>query len=118
MAMPARDCRRYLLAELLEQFVAVESGCVAVGESEADGVATDELPVDDFDFGVVLVTLASVKGAEDVAFAGGGCAGGCCTEFSGGDIGFGVVLPADGDFVSDELNVFWLSHFLGNWIRQ
>lgn len=87
---------------------------MTVGEFELEGVAADGSPTGDTNAGEVFVLLVSGDVvAQKVALALGLGAGGegakaiHCVE------GLGVVLPADGDFVSDNLYVGDACHLEG-----
>lgn len=89
-------------AEVVE---AVEAGAVAVAEIETEGVVADLFPAEDADTGETARTVAAVLVAEDVAFAlgfGGRRSG---AEMFESEIGFGAVVPDDGDLFADELDI-------------
>ena len=72
---------------------------------ETDCVVADALPASDGDAGEVFRAVPAVLVAEDVAFALRLSAGRGGAEFFKREIGLAAVIPSDGDFVADELDV-------------
>src|SRR5690606_28130451 len=89
---------------------AVEAGFVSVAEFEAHGVVADDFPAEHGDAGELPGAVAAVLVAEDVALADVFGAGRAGAQQLGGEIGLRAVVPEDGDFGADELDVGGLLH--------
>lgn len=91
--------------KFLEVIVGIETGAMPVAEIEANGVIADDFPAGDGDAGEGAWFVATVSLAENITFALGFGAGGSGAQLLTGIIGLGAVVPNDGDFLPDELDV-------------
>jgi len=93
------------VGEVQQQFVTVETRTVAVAEIEPDRIITNAFPVEHDHAGKIILISTAMALAEDVFFAALLCAGRSGPEFFHLEKGFGAVVPGDGDFGADELDV-------------
>lgn len=103
--------------ELLQKLEAIEAGAVAVAEIETQRVVADALEGQDLHVGEILLFAAAVLIAEDIFFSAGLGAGRGGAQLGSGEIRLGAVVPNDGDFVTDELDVLRRFHDgkIGAW---
>lgn len=88
--------------EFFEVIEGEEAGVMAIAEMELDSVAADDVPAGDADAGEGGGAGAAEAAAEEVGLAGVFGAGGLGAEEFHGEVGFGAIGPADGDFVAEE----------------
>jgi hypothetical protein len=103
--------------ELLQKLEAIEAGAVAVAEIETQRVVADALEGEDLHVGEILLFAAAVLIAEDILFSARLGAGRSGAQLGSGEIRLGAVVPNDGDFVTDELDVLRRFHDgkIGAW---
>lgn len=94
-------------AELTQQFVAIESRAVSVAEIETDCIVADPLPTRDLDADKILRDFPAVLVPENIALALDLRAGRCRAKRGEGHEAFLVIIPADGDFRADDLDIRW-----------
>lgn len=93
------------VSQIAQQFVAVKSGTVPVAELKTQGVIPDLFPRKNAYTVETLRSTTSVLVAKNIPFPLGFRTGRGCAQPLTGQEGLLPVVPADGDFSSDQLNV-------------
>lgn len=83
---------------------------MAIAEIEANGVVADLFPAQHLNSREILVAHAAVLLPKDVAFTPRFGAGRSSSEFGGREVAFSPVAPDDGNFLSNDLDLFGRVH--------
>lgn len=89
-----------------------KASLVPVAEAGAQGVVADDIPGLDGDSGKVPRPVSAILVAEDILLTDVLGTGGVLSQKIRRKIAFAAIVPEDGEFMADELDVLW-SHCFG-----
>ena len=105
-------------SDLLQQIKSVKPSAVAVAEIEAQRVVSDALEAKHLNVGKVLLFAPTVLVAKDIFLAARLGAGRSSAQFWSAEIRLSAVVPNDGHFTADELNILRRFHVAGDGERE